>query len=97
MLLVYRNASGGQMLGEENNLGGVVWRSEEDHSAPMTSKGVWLIPESPTSVAPDREADPKGGRGSGMLDLDAFQKSTPYALVTEWLIPRYAGSRLIRR
>lgn len=23
------------------------------------------------------------------LDLDAFQKSTPYALVTEWIIQRY--------
>lgn len=32
-----------------------------------------------------------------MVDLDAFQKSTPYVLVTEWIIPRYTGSRLICR
>lgn len=32
---------------------------------------------------------------SVMLDLDEFQESTPYALVTEWIIQRYAGSRLI--
>lgn len=59
-------------------------------------KTTLLVPQSPGGAA-DQQADPDGGGGEMMLDLDVFQKSTPYALVTEWIIPRYAGSRLICR
>lgn len=60
-----------------------------------------------SSPAPPRWAGEGWGEGWGgartemrmnksvMLDLDEFQKSTPYALVSEWIIQRYAGSRLI--
>lgn len=86
-------------------LGGVVWCSEEDHSGRWHLKTAPLIPESP-STAPDQETDFDvcvwGGECvcihvTVMLDLDTFQKSTPYALFTEWIILRYTGSRLICR
>lgn len=78
----------------------------KDHSGPWHLKTPSPSPESP-SPAPDQEAvcvcGGKVGRGriwihvALMLDLDTFQKSSPYALVTEWIIQRYAGSRLICR
>lgn len=103
---VNKNASGGQMSCKKDIwfcLAGVLWCSEQDHSSPWHLKTASSIPQSPRAAA-DREADPDGGNNecvwihvAVLLDLDAFQGSTPYALVTEWIIPRYAGSRLICR
>lgn len=78
-------------------LTGLLSCSEVSHSCPHHLATPLPVPE---SLHPLHLRGRRGKRRVWvnvrvMVDLDGFQKSTPYALVTEWIIQRYAGSRLI--
>lgn len=107
---VNKNASGGQMSARKAS-DSALEESCDVQRRITAAADIWRrrhwFPRVPALLQIRRQIQ-MGGEGWGgdecvwihvavMLDLDAFQKSTPYALVTEWIIPRCAGSRLICR